>query len=1237
MKSNSRTNNKDQQPQVPQVQQLHFTPEPHSNQQLFSDHYLNVILPQRSDWQLLATEASITLHELQQLFAAYTPSTKEAQAEEDFIKPVLRQLGHTFEVQASLKTPDGSKIPDYVFYRDQEALVANKSKKLNDALLTGSAIAVGDAKSWDRQLDISLKSEGGDPFTNKNPSYQIAFYIQHSGLDWGILTNGRLWRLYHKETAHKLDRFYEVDLPALLQEGDVHNFLYFYAFFRRQAFDEDDLSIEAIRQESVDYARAVSDSLKLQVYDALRHIAQGFLDYQPNNLKPDEQTLKQIYDSSLILLYRLLFILYVEARDLLPVHGNAGYSEYYSLDQTKKTVQRLFTFGIPLSRRYATLWGHLKGLFAIIDGGDPTLNVTTFNGGLFNPEHHLFLERYAVSDFHLQQAIDKLFHLETIKNPDDGWTIDLKNEKGERKITGSYYTPDYIVKYMVEETLGPVLRQAIASAKSEQEKIQAVLNIKVLDPAMGSGHFPVEATDYIARFLVEHLEQSDTSGESELAFWRRRVAQSCIYGVDLNPLAVDLAQLSLWLATVAKDRPLSFLDHHLRCGNSLLGARLSELKPHTTKGKMSGRKVRSISTSGVEATQPLLFNEESLRQVMTTAVDLMWLIEVNPAQSIADVKEQETIYEKLRRQLTGKYSKLANFVTATHFGVAIDQKLWQPLSDYATGRSFAAPAQFEDWSYTVEEIAGKLYFFHWELEFPEVFFNRYGQHKGAGAGFDVVIGNPPYVRQEELGRFKPYFEANYPETYDGVADLYTYFYQQGLNLTRAGGRMSYIVTNKWMRSGYGEPLRAFFTQTGALERIVDFGHAPIFPEAEVFPCILVLNKPQPQSEGDTQPERQVQMLEFPRAELSRIVQNKQSLHSYIQEQSHTIPHSRFTSARWHLDDSAINDLLAKMRRVGIPLAEFVGVKPYRGVLTGFNEAFLISTRIKDRLVREDPRSAEIIKPYLRGQDIKRWLPEWDDLWMIFARRGIDIDSYPAIKNYLSQFRKQLEPKPKDWTGENWPGRKSGSYQWYELQDAVDYWPMFEQPKIMYQEIQSYPAYCLDNKGLFSNNKVFVIAPADSYLLAVLNSPLMWWHNWRYLPHMMHDTLSPVGELMQSLPIAPPTDAIRAEIEPAVARLIHEPGKRLENGLELDYETFEKEVRKRHPKKSLTNAASKRLRAGYNKHITDFRKLKTETAKLERKISDLVNNAYGLTPEEIALLWKTAPPHMPPGRWENTPS
>src|SRR5579883_1498554 len=226
------------------IVQLALAPAPHRNQQLFSDHYLNALLPARPDWQVLIAEAEPVLRDLQQLFAGYTPSEKEAQTEDDWIKPVLRRLGHTFEVQPSLETPDGTKAPDYVFYSDQTALLANRGKKLNELLLEGRAFAVGDAKHWDRPLDVSLKSQGSDHFTNKNPSYQISFYMQHSGLDWGILTNGRLWRLYHKDTAHKLDRFYEVNLPELLQANDVNAFLYFYAFFRRQAFEPGDLGVE---------------------------------------------------------------------------------------------------------------------------------------------------------------------------------------------------------------------------------------------------------------------------------------------------------------------------------------------------------------------------------------------------------------------------------------------------------------------------------------------------------------------------------------------------------------------------------------------------------------------------------------------------------------------------------------------------------------------------------------------------------------------------------------------------------------------------------------------------------------------------------------------------------------------------------------------------------------------------------------------------------------------------------
>jgi hypothetical protein len=1120
MERDSATNKSGGASRPEQVVQLALAPAPHRNQQVFSDHYLNVLLPARPQWRALAAEAEPVLRDLQQLFAGYTPSDKEAQTEDDWIKPVLRRLGHTFEVQPSLHTPGGTKTPDYVFYRDQAALLANKGQRLNETLLQSGALAVGDAKYWDRPLDVSLRRAGGDPFTNKNPSYQIAFYMQHTGLTWGVLTNGRLWRLYHKETAHKLDRFYEVDLPALLQSGRVEDFLYFYAFFRRRAFEPGPLSLEEMREESVTHARAVSNSLKTQVYEALRHVAQGFLDYRPNHLQPDAETLTAIYDHALIVLYRLLFILYAEDRELLPVQESAGYRESYSLASIKKRIQHNLATHKVLLPTTATLWGQLQALFTLIDEGSPPLQVATFNGGLFDPARHPFLEQYAVGDWHLQQAIDKLarvdgqfvdyrdlserhlgtiyeglleFHLEPLDSPEAGWTIDLRTASGQRKASGSYYTPDYVVKYMVEETLGPVLRRAVAGATSEQEKIQAVLNLKVLDPAMGSGHFPVEATEYIARFLVEQIELplDDTRGESELAYWKRRVAQSCIYGVDLNPLAVDLAKLSLWLATVAKGRPLSFLDHHLRSGNSLVGARLADLTTERASAKKASRK-RANATQSAEVAQPALFDEESLRQVMHTAVDLMWLIETSPAQSVSEVKQQEQLYEELRRQLTGKYEKLAHLVCATQFGLTIDPTYWKPLADYASGRSPISIPQFDAWLREASRTATAHRFFHWELEFPEVFFDRHGQARGAEGGFDVVIGNPPYVRQEELAPFKPSFAAAYPETYDGVADLYVYFYQQGLRLTRAGGRMAYIVTNKWMRAGYGQPLRGFFAQTGALERIIDFGHAPIFEEADVFPCILVLEKPRDQSQADAPAERPVQVLSFPRTELSRIVENKESLGSYVQAHSHTLPHSRFGSAAWNLEPSAVDDLLAKIRRVGVPLAEFAGVKPYRGVLTGLNEAFLIDTPTKERLVREDPRCAEIIKPYLRGQDIKRWSPQWAGLWMIVLKSSGDHlwpwshtpdtamaeeyfqQAFPSLYRHLKPLEERLRTR-----------QDRGRY-WWELR-ACAYYHIFEQPKIMYQEIQFHPASCIDSGSLFANNKTFFLANADAYLLAVLNS------------------------------------------------------------------------------------------------------------------------------------------------------
>ncbi len=752
---------------MPGFEQLEISIPAHRNQHLFADHYLNEVLPTRTQWQSLKDAASKAMEEIAAIFSSFIPSDIEAQTEDELVKKILQKLGHTFEVQASLRTSDGTKTPDYIFYRDIEAQNANKKKTLTDALPNQGGIAVGDAKYWNRPLDIAVKQSATDNLSNKNPSYQIAFYMQHSGVDWGILTNGKQWRLYHKDTAHKLDHFYEVDLDELVKSADVERFLYFFAFFRRAAFDDGPLSIAALLRESADYARNVGDSLKDQVYYSLRHIAQGFLDYPGNKLKPKPEILPDIYENSLILLYRLIFILYAEARELLPVRENQQYRETYSLHAVKQSVALDVKTGKRLLAGSALLWPKLQYLFKAINDGDPPLSVSTFNGGLFDPKKHEFLTKYTVGDAHLQQAIDKLarvsnefvdyrdlavqhmgtiyeglleYRLQPITEPEVGWDIELVNDKGERKASGSYYTPDYIVKYIVENTLGPVLKRAVAKKKDDAAKIQAVLSVNVLDPAMGSGHFLVEATEFIARFLVDIavVPQDKTPEEADLAFWKRRVVQACVYGVDLNPLAVELAKLSLWLITVAEDRPLSFLDHHLRPGNSLVGARLESL---TVGAATKKRKVKK------EETQISLFTDSDFTQRMSKAIGFMEFIETNDAADVAGVKAQEEAYKELREQLADKYARVLNMVTAVQLGMAVKPEHQAIMSTYVSSRTaFRVPA-LEAVLDEADGLANREHFFHWELEFPEIYFDHFGRPLGdEEAGFEAVVGNPPWER-----------------------------------------------------------------------------------------------------------------------------------------------------------------------------------------------------------------------------------------------------------------------------------------------------------------------------------------------------------------------------------------------------------------------------------------------------------------------------------------------------------
>ncbi len=522
----------------------------------------------------------------------------------------------------------------------------------------------------------------------------------------------------------------------------------------------------------------------------------------------------------------------------------------------------------------------------------------------------------------------------------------------------------------------------------------------------------------------------------------------------------------------------------------------------------------------------------------------------------------------------------------------------------------------------------------WRVAFAEVFQE---------GGFDIALENPPYVRMELFKESKPTLRRNYPQVYDGSADLYVYFFARTHQILRPGGTACVISSDKWLKAGYGEPLRRFLASSAWVKSVVDFGHAKqIFQDADVFPSILVFRKPAAEPPPPT-----ARVCAIPREQL-----RLDDLSRQVRTEGFEIPRDWLVGNAWILEPPAVVALLDKIRTVGVPLKEFAGVTSLYGVKTGYNEAFIVDTATRNRLVREHSSSERILRKFLRGQDVDRWCGEWSGDWMIFARRGIDIEQYPAVKRHLEAYREALEPKPKDWKGKEWVGRKPGSYKWYELQDPIEYWAEFSKPKVMYQEIQFHCCYMLDQTGMLANNKIFFLPSGDPYILGVLNSPLMWWHNWRYLPHMKDEALSPAGFLMDNLPIARPTDETRQAVGVAVQRLIgitaqeyeerravldslkaefgvEKPSQKLQDVAALDEDALAAEVQKAlGKKKPLSVAQVKALKNEYARSVRPLQALAAEARQLEQRIAELVNAAYGLTPEEVALMWRTAPPRMP---------
>ncbi|OPX80448.1 MAG: hypothetical protein A4E45_00068 [Methanosaeta sp. PtaB.Bin039] len=1062
-----------------------------NNHGLFSNHYLETQIPKTSEWkenekaQIIFNKINEYYQQKREALAAY----KEEQLEDNFIRPVLKELGHIFAIRG--KVAESARVPDYAFFSSEGSRdEAYQFQGTQD--FYQRAIAVGDAKAWNISLDKSQAS-GKGMWIKQNPSYQIDTYLRDTPPVWGLLTNGRLWRLYHESTSYKLDVYYEVDLESLLKSGDLEAFKYFYLFFRFEAFPKfpGDSFLDRAREGSQAYAREIGEELRDNVYKAMQKLAEGFFADSTNGLSRSEDDLKSVQDNSMLLLYRLLFISYAESRGLLDTSNR--YYHGMSLQEMKKEIATKIDTGDFLAPFSYAYWGRLNNLFDLINEGSESerwrinrevLYIPAYNGGLFDPARNIFLSNKHVNDSYLAQALDLLARSD--KAMVDYSSLDIKHlgsiyeglleykltpdlslltDKGERRLTGSFYTPDYIVKYIVQNTIGPVLTQKKeewAQLLDSRKFADYILSIKVLDLSMGSGHFLVEAVDYLARALVEAWAtarkedaKSKEVAEHDIQWARREVVRKCIYGVDLNPMAVELAKLALWLTTAAANKPLSFLDHHLRCGNSLVGMDLDSLIVLPSPGMGKG----SLAAFFMDQRRKLI--DELLRKYG----------EIDSIQddSLKAVKEKERQFKALMDdERSQRIREVANVKLSTYFGNIVNDEDYEWMSngiDPGLSPGWGGVRDL-DWFRKAQQMAQEQRFFHWELEFPEVFIQ---------GGFDVIVGNPPYVRQESLGDIKAFFNDHY-QVYLGTADLYAYFIEKGLSLLRDGGSFSYIVANKWMRANYGRPLRRWL-KGQHIERIIDFGDLPVFEEATTYPCIILISKRPPDTSFIA---TQVKTLEFT------------NLTKYVNENSYTVDRTRLKDEGWSLADTHAQDLMDKLQSQSISLGEYVSGKIYYGIKTGLNEAFVIDAETRNELIAEDPKNSEIIKPFLAGRDLKRYQPPESDTYVIALHKGWTREmsggtgdafnwlkqNYPAITNHLEPFAERAKKRC-----------DQGEY-WWELR-ACDYYDEFEKSKIIFPDISLKGAFTLDEMGgVYSSNTTYIIGSSDKYLLGILNSALM---------------------------------------------------------------------------------------------------------------------------------------------------
>ncbi len=666
---------------------------------------------------------------------------------------------------------------------------------------------------------------------------------------------------------------------------------------------------------------------------------------------------------------------------------------------------------------------------------------------------------------------------------------------------GSFFTPGFVTMYMCKETIRRSVLQKFNEAKGWQcetldslynmiddkkEANKIINNLHICDPAVGSGHFLVSALnemiaikselkilqdstgkslrDYHVEVVNDELIITDEDGklfdynphnkesqriQETLFHEKETIIENCLFGVDINPNSVKICRLRLWIELLKNAyytassnyielETLPNIDINIKCGNSLVSrfGLDADIKVALQKSKFNidGYKV------AVQA-----YREADTKEQKRSMEELIDSIKKDFKSHISpnDVK-----YKKLSK-LRGDLFNLSQTKELFDDGNKKNKDTKKKIEQLSK--------EITNLEKEIEEIkSNKIYetAFEWRFEFPEV-LNGDGDY----IGFDVLIGNPPYIQLQKLGEESDALEKQNFETFAKTGDIYQLFYELGVNLLMNKGQLCYITSNKWMRTDYGKVTRNFFGTKCNVHLVVDFGMGQMFDSATTYTNILLLTKQNPTETVLLCRVKNDYKLQIPLAE-------------YVVDNTVEVDNPKGNS--WVAYDKNEYSLIRRIEAQGVPLKDW-DIEINYGIKTGFNDAFIIDTETKERLIKEDPKSAEILKPLLRGEDIKAYVPQWDGKWIIgtFPALKLNIKDYPAIERYLLGFKGRLHPKPKGHEGK-WEGRKSGSYKWFETQDSISYFEEFAKPKIIYPNMTKYLPFVYDKGSFFINDKGFIL-------------------------------------------------------------------------------------------------------------------------------------------------------------------